>query len=98
MKEISSDLPHSEFICKIQKLISRGRLAGIINFVEKEDVFILEFIKFGSSKIFYKLKILDKGFTAHYQKESIAFTHHLFREEIEKYLVDLVRKIGAVVK
>ena len=98
MKEISSNLPYGEFIHKMQKLISKGRLAGIINFIHQEETLIIEFIKFGSSKIFYKLNLLDKGFIAYYEKESITFTHSIFRNEIEIYLVDLIKKMGAVVK
>ena len=52
----------------------------------------------GTSKIYYKVTKTETGFVANFLKENIAFTHGIFRIDVEKQLVEMMRRFGAEVE
>jgi len=86
------------FVEKMQKGLSKGKLANIVFIDEVGDNLIVRFEKFGTSKIIYKI-IKDKdGFQANFQRESVFFAHGVFRMQVEKKLVDMMIRFGATVE
>ncbi len=97
MKTIQSQDDVHTFVTKMQKGLSKGRLAGIVSFHDSGEEMVVQFYKLGTSKIHYKVERLESGFVARYIKENIFFAHNIFRAEVEKKLVDMMRHFGAEV-
>ncbi|HMV43481.1 MAG TPA: hypothetical protein PK079_22975 [Leptospiraceae bacterium] len=91
----SGDLRH--FVEKMQKGINKTKLAGIVSFHEEEGGMYVQFEKLGTSKIHYTVTNDSSGFVAKIKKENVAFTHGIFRRDVEKQLVEMMRRFGAEV-
>ncbi len=98
MKVIKSEDEVKSFVTKMQKGLSKGKLAGIVSFHEETDAIIVKFEKLGTSKIHYKVTKQETGFVANFLKENISFTHGIFRSDVEKQLVEMMRRFGAEVE
>ena len=98
MKKIKVEGEVKTFVAKMQRGLSKGKLAGIVFFEEETDALVVRFEKFGTSKIYYKVTKTEAGFGANFLKENIAFTHGIFRIDVEKQLVEMMRRFGADVE
>lgn len=97
MRTIKADIELNKFVEKMQKGIAKGALAGVVSMYEKGEQLVVEFSRLGTSKIFYNLSKSESGFTANFIKEDIAFTHGVFRKEVENHLTMLMRRFHAEV-
>jgi hypothetical protein len=97
LKIIKSEGDVKSFVAKMQKGLSKGKLAGIVSFHEELDLMVVKFEKLGTSKIHYKILKEESGFVANFLKENISFTHAIFRTDVEKQLVEMMRRFGAEV-
>lgn len=86
------------FVTKMQRGLARGKLGKIVSFQEESDSIVVKFERFGTSKIYYNVTKTETGFVANFLKENIAITHGIFRFEVEKELIDLMRRFGAEVE
>ena len=98
LKKIKVEGEVKTFVVKMQRGLSKGKLAGIVFFEEEIDALVVRFEKFGTSKIYYKVTKTETGFVANFLKENIAFTHGIFRIDVEKQLVEMMRRFGAEVE
>lgn len=98
LKIIKSQGEVKNFVTKMQRGLARGTLAKIVSFQEEADSIVVKFERFGTSKIYYKVTENETGFVANFLKENIAFTHGMFRIEVEKELVEMMRRFGAEVE
>ena len=80
---------------KVTRLIRTGPMKSIVKFIHKTDQIEVVFSQFGTSKIFYDVEAAGEGFKAKKSKEKVMFTHKAFRKEVEKYLSDILKRIGA---
>ena len=76
-------------------MIQKGPMAKVVTFEEKDGDLLISFSQFGTSKIWYAIEPQDAGFMATKKKEKVLFTHKVFRGEVEKYLKDIMTRIGA---
>jgi len=97
LKVIKAEGEVSVFVTKMQKGLSRGKLAGIVSFHEEQESMVVKFDKLGTSKIHYRVTKHETGFVANFLKENIFFTHGIFRGDVEKKLVEMMRHFGAIV-
>ncbi|MDX1958913.1 MAG: hypothetical protein SFU98_10085 [Leptospiraceae bacterium] len=98
MKKIEAEDTVEVFMEKMKKGLSKGRLAGVVSFQRENDLLIVIFEKFGTSRIYFKLQIKTIGFIAVYEKENISFAHGIFKKEVETKLVTMMRRFGAIVE
>lgn len=98
MKIIKSQGDVKNFVTKMQRGLVRGKLGKIVSFQEESDSIVVKFERFGTSKIYYNVTKTETGFVANFLKENIAITHGIFRFEVEKELIDLMRRFGAEVE
>lgn len=92
MKEIQSIKNLEPFLEKISRSINKTYLKGIVSFIPDKNNFYVQFEKLGVSKIFFEVENHSEGFIAKRKKDSIAFSHFLFKDQVEKTLTDLISK------
>lgn len=83
------------FTKKIARLMHRGALKNVADLELKGDDLILKFDRMGHSEIHYRVEPESGGFKGVYQSEKIAFTHGMFRKEVENYFIELLKRAGA---
>lgn len=92
MKEIKTTKNLEIFLEKITRAINKTYLNGIVSFIKDKNDFYVQFDRLGVSKIFFEVKNLESGFIAIRKKDSIAFTHHIFKDKVGQTLKDLISK------
>lgn len=97
MKKIKASGTLHHFVEKMQRGIGKTKLAGIVSFHEEKEGMYVQFEKLGTSKIHYIVNQEESGFVANIKKENVAFTHGMFRKDVEKQLVEMMRRFGAEV-
>ncbi len=92
MKEIKTSKSLENFFEKITRAIKKTYLNGIVSFVKDKNDFYVQFDRFGVSKFFFEVNDFETGFIATRKKDSIAFTHHIFKDKVAQTLKDLISK------
>lgn len=96
MREIhvQTDEP-AKFYEQVKESLKGSTLFDIVSFQMKPNEVVISFDKIGTSKIYYTLEKVETGYKAIRKKESIAFTHGIFKPDIERKLKLVMLKLGA---
>ena len=95
IKKFSIDKPVAEFVSTVLEVIKGRTLGEIVSFSVVGDALTIIFTKLGTSEVHFKIKQEGNTFFCEHESEKIAFSHKLFRADIEDKLTEVLQQNGA---
>lgn len=86
-----------KFMKKVSRGMAKTELGDVTSLTLQDDYIEIMFERLGKSTIRYKLnKEAEDKFSIEFDSENIAFTHGMFRNQVENLLFKIMKTFGAV--